>query len=72
MIPEARSPTALPVAAVPAGTVQVKVGIAVPLADVTFVTEHSEGALHVLPPKAVTSHTKRTRRPAGGVIVSAN
>ena len=46
------------------------VGIATPAAEVTLVTEQSDEALQVLPPKVVVSQTKRTRLPVGGVITS--
>ena len=54
----------------PAGRSQVNVGIATPAAEVTLVTEQSDEALQVLPPKVVVSQTKRTRLPVGGVITS--
>ena len=68
--PMARSPRARPVVALPAGRSQVNVGIATPAAEVTLVTEQSDEALQVLPPKVVVSQTKRTRLPVGGVITS--
>ena len=68
--PDASSPTPAPLARLPAGTAQVKAGMAVPGADVTLLTEHKAGALQVLPPKVVVSQTKRTRLPAGGTMFS--
>ena len=54
----------------PAGTSQVKLGSAVPGADVTLVVEQSDGALQTALAGPVVSQTKRIRLAAGGVIVS--
>ena len=68
--PDASSPKAGPVAALPAGTLQVKVGMAKPTPEMTLATEHNGAALQVALPAASVSHTKRTRRPAGGAMAS--
>ncbi len=66
----ASSPCNRPVLALPAGTAQKKVGSAAPGANVTFTTEHSDGALQTALDAPVVSQTKRMRFAAGGVIAS--
>ena len=68
----ASSPAGLPVAASPAGSVQLKVGTAAPpLADCVFQPPHSGAAvLQFEEPKASVSQTKRRRLPAAGVARS--
>ena len=68
--PAARSPRARPVLALPGGTSQVKAARATPAGDSLPAPVHSAGALQTLPPAALVSQMKRTRLPAGGVIVS--
>ena len=53
LAPEANLPRLAPVLAVNAGNWQVKVGIAVPIPDVTLLTEHSGTGLQVLSPNVV-------------------
>ena len=56
--------------ALPAGTLQLKLGRATPGADVTLLTEHNGTALQLALCAAVVSQTKRSRLAAGGNMLS--